>query len=904
MSKGFVTAHKKGRQIVFKPSNIYTFKVIKEIKDTFLWNDIKTVRYFSDIVDNRPIPDVFRAKLRASIPDVIRTVLKDKSKSLEEVLSLQVYNSIFNYYEIDVDYSSTLINFIKKETRKQEVENTPFSTAVVSTDLPLFDRCTTGTNLICIKDYKAPNDTVIFTKGERYMVVDTGDEIDKVVISTNRVRDGATMSLAGTGARHEWTPFDSPMEEWFDDSAEGAIPETTLSESYPHLISAARKKLDKLDLALFDHVKEDAIAHSLKRASMDCKLMRMGKSSTAIAAAEIAGSQKVAIITTKNIRIFWEKEFKRLKIKNYVIVNKLADLKKEGKYYVFTYNWIRSVTDTVEKDRKAGKNYLKPAAIAINYKTNYCPHCSVPLVRPNLKADETGRVYREWDVNKGYMCINKECSHIVDNSKKKGAAWHNKTVTTSKTGSYVDVYLAQHANCDPSLVKGRQCPTCKVTEGTWKPPIARRFNRDFTMVIEDEIHNAKAINTLTAAGAFSFRAKRKMGLTGTPMSNSAMDVYWPMHWLYGSNSVAFPYDRLEGYKKFENNFCQHVYLEKPTGEVDEKGNEIIKVIRKRIPFLADPVAFWKFIGPKVVRRTYSDELYQQSLINAGLKLPSMDIKKLICPMHPEQAGLMLSALKNFKDQFENIKAEAEEENKEVNEAIVISQMATLRTIATSPERLNERLGKGTYIGPDGGGKTGPIAGLVRKKVEAGEKVVILSDFNDMQKAMEEELKDCMPIRFQTSWDDEKRAEAFKNFAEDDKHMVFIAGTRAVREGVDLSRANSVICCDLLWSPAFQAQAWSRTMAPTKLDRNCEIYLVLSKNSLDEHIFGVFYSKMTAAEQAFDKKVVARRAQHVDIRSFVDRVLEDEAALSFFVRDYDEGSTYAPMMDVTAFEERM
>jgi SNF2 family DNA or RNA helicase len=402
---------------------------------------------------------------------------------------------------------------------------------------------------------------------------------------------------------------------------------------------------------------------------------------------------------------------------------------------------------------------------------------------------------------------------------------------------------------------------------------------------------------------YSLRARRRIGLTGTPMSNSAMDIYYPFHWVFKGPTTAFPYSGREGAKEFENQFCQHIYLDKPTGEKDANGVEIIKTVRKRIPFLADPIKFWSFIGSKVVRRTYSDPLYQQSLVNAGQKLPTLEIKKLVCDMHPQQATLMLSALQNFKDQFATMVEDAEKNKKELNEALVISQMSALRQIATSPEKMNERLGKVVYTGPNGGGKILSIKHIVETKMAAGEKVVILSDFLDMQKTCEAELKQYDPIRFQTNWDDEQREEAFREFATNPKRKVFIAGTRAVREGVDLSSANSVICCDLLWAPAFQTQAWSRTLAPTKEERTCEVYLIVSRNSLDEHMFNVFYSKMTAAEQAFDKKVLSRRAQSVDIKFFVDRVLEDTIALTMQVRDYDDNMTYIPTMNMEAFGER-
>lgn len=93
------------------------------------------------------------------------------------------------------------------------------------------------------------------------------------------------------------------------------------------------------------------------------------------------------------------------------------------------------------------------------------------------------------------------------------------------------------------------------------------------------------------------------------------------------------------------------------------------------------------------------------------------------------------------------------------------------------------------------------------------------------------------------------------------------------------------------------------MAPSTRERTCEVYLTLSANSLDEHIFNVFYSKMVAAEQALDRKVLNRRAQEIDIRWFVERVLEEEKAISHYLRDAGEATMMVADLDLSQFEER-
>jgi SNF2 family DNA or RNA helicase len=184
-------------------------------------------------------------------------------------------------------------------------------------------------------------------------------------------------------------------------------------------------------------------------------------------------------------------------------------------------------------------------------------------------------------------------------------------------------------------------------------------------------------------------------------------------------------------------------------------------------------------------------------------------------------------------------------------------------------------------------------------------VLILSDFLAMQKAVHEELKDYGFLRFSTSWNDDQRREAFEMFQEDPETKGMVAGTRAVSEGVDFSEADTVICTDLLWSPTFQSQSWSRILAPTPRKRDCEIYLMLSQNTIDEYMYTVFYSKLMAAEQAMDRKILNRRAMDVDIKWFAERVLEEEFNLTTQLRDFgvDESQIVLPDMNEDLWESR-
>lgn len=916
-----VTFHKSGRFIRMKANDIYAADVVREIAGRI---EAKAVTGAGAWMRAQSFYDVPNAK--GELPIDERKI--EIWRWLESGLASHPIIGILSSYGVHTEISQSLKNYMAKELPRQKLENTPYPTPPITTDVSLFDRCSEGTVLTCIKTLNSANGVVIFQKGSRYMVMTAGGEgRDTVVISTIAVTSGVRLDLAGTGAKHEWTTFDVPMDQYFDDT-ENTDLGPNLVKVYPELVKTAKAKLKARNLALYEHVSEDAAMMSLKRGVLNAYPMRMAKTSCAIAVAELSGSQKIAAIAPGNARLFWTKEFERLGFKegeDFIEVRSLRQLETPVKYHLMTYTWLALGKDTAYKARKNWEHMLKPSSRVVRRQregitwkemedvmiqlTNDCPHCKKPLQRPQrlpsgrLDVGVDGKVL--WTTRRGYLCRNIKCKWRTDNREIK-AEWMNKK-TIPHAGGYIDYELAKHATCTDERVKTRMCPECHTADAIWVPARYKRIKKKYTHVILDEAHATKDDTTETSIAALNLRARRRQTLTGTPMSNSAMDIYWPLHWSMNAPSIGFPYFSSEGEKEFDGRFCDAVYLEKPIGTETNattgQVTQLTKTVRKRVPFLKNPPDFWKFMAPKIRRRAYSDPLFVRTLTANGRSMPQMEIKKISCPMDPIQAALMLASIKDFKGTFEKLQKEAEKKGIQVNPTLVISQMTTMRMTATCPELLNIKFGSNIYTGPEGGGKIPFIRGVVEDKLEEGGKVLILSDFRQMQETVEKALKHLGTIRFNTAWDDELRREAFNKFQDDKDCKIFIAGTRAIREGVDLSAADTCICCDLLWSPAFQTQAWSRIMAPTTRQRICEVYLTLSSNSLDEHIFNVFYSKMVAAEQALDRKVLNRRAQEVDIRWFVERVLEEEAAISCYLRDAGEDTLVMADLDLSQLEAR-
>jgi hypothetical protein len=659
----------------------------------------------------------------------------------------------------------------------------------------------------------------------------------------------------------------------------------------------------------------------------------------------LRGNKRTAFICPKNIGGFVIRELKALGIDDYQVVDNhkiLNRTEKQPWMEIIPYGWMKYKRDPFD------------GSLANQFPvTQACPHCGVNLERRALveETDVNGNVLRGnwiWTPDYGYMCRNPECRVRREPVTCAGALWGpigpqpSRTVTkpwkgtvaieggrqsrtaSGRTGSgYVDLARKEHARhiFSPTgkllegFFHGRGCTKCGYVDKTWVPAPYRRLKHRYDGITMDEIHQIKTGSSDITLAALSLHAKEFNGLTGTLMPNDPSDAYWPLFRMFGNGTHRFPYEKTrqapyKGVTEFNADFTDTLTVENRERETSYK---------KKIPYLKNPVKFWQLMAPKMIRRTYDDPLVVQSLDKAGLKVPKSDRRVLVVPPDPKQAALILASMQEFDQQWRDYRTQLTSRGIDsgrtqlINTAYVVSQMTRMRLGATCPDYINVKLGEQglppMYLGAKGGGKMQRVYDICLNKCSKGEKVLILSDFRVMQNLMAEELALFKPILFNTSWNKDKRQEAFDLFNEDPDYKVFIAGPKAIGLGVDLaggpdSLCRTVISTDLLWRPGEQLQAWARIMKPAKEEYTVEVYILVLDATIDQHVYNVFYSKLFAAEQALDRKVVTKKDKAFDVSAFVDQVLSDrDRMLAFMTAAGEDELAYMPYVEMFQMEDR-
>jgi len=876
---------------------------------------------------------VYRNKVYFSANDALDTPCLHTSK-LYRFLQSMGFNVIA---------TPSLEHWIPREYRRRVKDNTPFELPEIIDSRPLYEKCEEGTVLHCLQTSHGFARNQLYVVGDKISTnEDTGEEGCLRLHRYNRSSDGTGHAYNNS---IKWEESE-PMEGFFELADPETViydPEKCVPTLYKQEFERNLKRIEAAKWELFDHTVYDSAQAAIKAQVFDGKPMRMGKTRAAIAFLKLRNCTRTAFLTPKNGAFFICRELDALGIKDYKIIHSYRDLEGSQPWMeIIPYGWMKYNKDNFRKGE------------AIDY-TNHCPYCHGTLVRRVFRAVTDAVSGQEveawrWVEDYGFVCRNPECYVNRRQRTCAGAAWgpvgdqpkrlaSRTTIWRGDVGQpapesvrgsgYVDYALKAHMKhvgfnaagvIAMSDFKGRQCKVCGYVKDVWTPAPYRRLKKRYNGAALDEVHLFKSGSSDYCRAALGLHLPNIAILTGTLMPNDPRDAFWPLFRAFGNDTHRFPYARTQGLPyggvtKFNSDFTENLVVR----NVERENGEIKSSYKKRIPYLKNPIKFWQFMAPKMIRRSYEDPLVIQSLQKAGLTIPDVDEKLIVIPPHPEQAAMILASMQEFSAEFKKYREElaakgTEDKTHLINSSYVISRMVRMRMGATVPDYINIRLAKHgmppLYKGPSGGAKMDQVYNIVQSKCLKGEKVLILSDFRDMQSVLEKELMMFGPVRFDTGWDGTRRQEAFDQFNTDPASQVFIAGTRAIAESTDLaggpdSLCRTVISTDLLWNPGRQRQAWARVQKPAKEKYSVEIYILILDASIDKHVYNTFYGKLVAAEQALDRRVVTKKARPFDVAAFVDQVLNDrEKMIEYMEKAAQEELSYMPYLNLFTMEDRI
>ena len=316
------------------------------------------------------------------------------------------------------------------------------------------------------------------------------------------------------------------------------------------------------------------------------------------------------------------------------------------------------------------------------------------------------------------------------------------------------------------------------------------------MIIEDEIHKGVS-NPGTKQGKAFLRLKPKysLGLSGTLLTNSALNLYTPLKFV-------------DGFKSNYNAFKSHYVIYGGYG-----GYQV--------------VGYKNLAELQVLVDTYSIKRKKGDVLD----LPEINFKNEYLQMGKAQSKIYAEVLEQTLADVDKIVAS-------VNP---LSMLMRLRQCTATTEIVSTTVNESI--------KFDRMEEIIEDVVSRGEKLIVFSNWTQVLDFAKLRLK--YDYAMVTGEVKDKQAQLDK-FTNDDNCKVLLATIGAAGTGLTLTVANTLLFLDSPWNYATFTQVSSRIhrIGQTK---NCDIISLLATNTIDERIMAIVEKKKKLGEAVVDGK---------------------------------------------------
>ena len=336
------------------------------------------------------------------------------------------------------------------------------------------------------------------------------------------------------------------------------------------------------------------------------------------------------------------------------------------------------------------------------------------------------------------------------------------------------------------------------------------------MCAADEMHKMKNPTAQQTKGFLKCLPYCRIGMTGTPLMNSPMDLYVILKWL-GYESHPF------------YSFKQHYCVMGGYG-----GYEIVGY--KNLDQLTAQVR----------------EIMLRRLKSEVLDLPEKIYVDEIVEMEGKQAVM-------YKEVESGIKADYISGNIDLTNPL--SALIRLRQTTGYPGILSDEITESA--------KLDRMGEIVENCISNDEKVIIFSNWTQMTDAILQVLHTKLkligrlePAVITGNTNDSDRQQIVDRFQNNDVCRVIVGTIGAMGTGLTLTAATTVIFVDEPWNKALFDQAVDRAHRIGQKN-NITIYSIMCKDTIDERIHNLIYKKGAMSDAIIDGKVVGNKNEVFD-----------------------------------------
>lgn len=312
------------------------------------------------------------------------------------------------------------------------------------------------------------------------------------------------------------------------------------------------------------------------------------------------------------------------------------------------------------------------------------------------------------------------------------------------------------------------------------------------MIAVDEIHKCASNESKQTKGLLKLRTDSMIAMTGSPIMNSALDLYVPLNWL--------GYDRHSFYD-YKNHFCR-------MGPFGITGYKHMDEIQNMLKYM-------------MLRRLKKDHLKD---------LPDKIYSTEYVEMNNHQAAIYNEVLNGLRKEVDLI---ARSTNP-LGNLIRLRQATGHTSLLSSTVSCSAKLDR--------------LLELLKDYTDNGHKIIIFSNFAKMVELIKLNTLDYNPAVITGATKDRQGEK--NRFMTDDNCKIIIGTIGAMGTGLTLTAADVVIFFDEPWTSGNKLQAEDRAHR-IGAKNNVQIITLVTKNTIDERIFDIVKRKALISDNLID-----------------------------------------------------
>lgn len=322
-------------------------------------------------------------------------------------------------------------------------------------------------------------------------------------------------------------------------------------------------------------------------------------------------------------------------------------------------------------------------------------------------------------------------------------------------------------------------------------------------IVLDESHKIKNPDAKTTKATLELKdlAKKRIIITGTPIANKPLDLWTQFYFLDNGNLLG------NNYKEFEKTYSINLKGDNFPEQKDRFNylreiilSNSIRRLKKDVLELPEKIYIEKYVQLERQQKKIYDQLRKELFI----EITNIDGEKII-------------------DKSDEL----------------LKKLLRLAQIASNPFLIDKAYNETPAKFP-------LLDTLIESILEQKEKVIVWSCFVDNIRILYKCYKKFGSLILYGDIPIEKRNEIVKQFRNNDDFMILIANPAAAREGLTLTSANNAIYLDRNFNLVDYLQSQDRIHRISQT-KECRIYKLIAKNTIDEYIDEIIYKKHKLAE---------------------------------------------------------